>query len=97
MINSLEAIIKPNLKTYFKTENLLKIYNIFTSDSEEDLRRNASEQISIMISTGDERLHRAFISLDGVNYCIRYLKGKILKNSRNLFLCNLEVNFLFKI
>lgn len=81
----------------FQTDNLLKIYNIFTSESvDAELKRNAGEQLAIMISTGDERLHRAFISLDGVNYCLRYLRNSVLKSGshaakQHLFLCNLEV------
>ena len=63
-------------------ENLVKIYNIFTSDTVDvDVKQNAAEQLSIMIATGHRALHKAFISMDGLNYCIRYLRQSLLDNT----------------
>jgi hypothetical protein len=85
----------------FQTDNLLRIYNIFTSDTvDKDVKQNAGEQLAIMLSTGDQRLHKAFINLDGINYCIRYLKNNILKTSKShlqqlkphMFLSDAEVS-----
>jgi hypothetical protein len=60
------------------------------------VKQNAGEQLAIMLSTGDQRLFKAFVNLDGVNYCIRYLKGTVLKNKSrpHLFLAGVEVKFL---
>ena len=41
---------------------------------DDEVRENAGKQLSIMLATGDKRLHKAFINSDGVNFCIRYLK-----------------------
>ena len=85
----------------FQTDNLLRIYSIFTSETVDlDVKQNAGEQLAIMIATGDQRLHKAFINLDGVNYCIRYLKSSIFKNfqvrnKQHLFLTSVEVSFCF--
>lgn len=85
----------------FQTDNLLKIYNIFTSENvDPDVRQNAGEQLAIMISTGDPRLHKAFINLDGVNYCIRMLKNSLVqisKQKQHHFLNNIQFDKLDKI
>lgn len=85
----------------FQTDNLLKIYNIFTSENvDQDVRQNAGEQLAIMISTGDPRLHKAFINLDGVNYCIRMLKNSVIqlaKQKQHLFLSKIQFDTLNKI
>ncbi len=86
--------------TIFQTDNLLRIYNIFTSDTVDiDVKQNAGEQLAIMLSTGDQRLYKAFINLDGVNFCIRYLKKSMLKNKKqpHLFLAGVERETLSKI
>jgi hypothetical protein len=81
----------------FQSDNLLRVFNIFTSNTVDyEVRTNAGEQIAIMIATGDSKLHKAFVNLDGVNYCIRYLKETLLKskvlsrNKSNGFLLNAE-------
>ncbi|CAF0962770.1 unnamed protein product, partial [Brachionus calyciflorus] len=83
----------------FHTDNLLKIFNIFTSDSVDlEIKQNAGEQLAIMISTGDQRLHKAFINLDGINYCIRLLKKSLIDQTKqNLFLNNIHIETLNKI
>jgi hypothetical protein len=83
----------------FQTDNLLRIYNIFTSDTVDiDVKQNAGEQLAIMLSTGDQRLYKAFINLDGVNYCIRFLKSSLIKNKQqpHLFLSGVEREALSK-
>lgn len=63
----------------FQTENLVRIYNIFASETVDlDVKQNAGEQLAIMLATGDQRLQSVFISLDGINYCIRYLRQTML-------------------
>ena len=63
-------------------ENLVKIYNLFTSDTVYvKVKQNAAEQLSIMTTTGHRALHKAFISMDGLNYCISYLWQLLLDNT----------------
>ena len=63
----------------FQTENLVRIYNIFASETVDlDVKQNAGEQLAVMLATGDQRLHSVFVSLDGLNYCIRYLRQTLL-------------------
>lgn len=80
----------------YKVENLLKIFNIFSSETVDlEVKQNASEQLAIMIATGDPKLHKAFLNLDGVNYCIRYLKQTVLQSTKPfLFLSRVEVKNL---
>jgi len=45
-----------------------------------------------MIATGDPKLLKAFLNLDGVEYCIKYLKKTILQSNKPfLFLSSIEV------
>ncbi len=87
----------------FQTDNLLRIYNIFTSESVDyEVKQNAGEQLAIMMSTGDSRLHKAFINLDGVNYCIRLLQSTLFSKSnefksKHLFLTEADKETLNKI
>ena len=71
----------------------MKIYNIFSSETVDlDVKQNASEQLAIMIATGDPKLHKAFLNSDGANYCIRYLRQTILDSTKPfLFLSTVEV------
>jgi hypothetical protein len=67
----------------FNSDNLIRVYNIFVNDSAElDVRKNAAEQLALMLNTGDGRLHKTFIEIDGFNYCVRYLRQSLL--SRHL-------------
>lgn len=86
-----------NNNNVFQTENLVKIYNIFVSETVDfDVRQNSAEQLSIMLGKGDLNLHKAFISLDGVNQCIRYLRNTS-SNKSHLFLTNIEKETLSRI
>jgi hypothetical protein len=51
----------------------LKIYNIFSSETVDiDIKRSACEQLAIMIT--DSTLHKAFINLGGLEYCLKLLQ-----------------------
>ncbi len=87
----------------FTTDNLLRIYNIFVADhTDPDVKQNAAEQLAIMLATGDQRLLGAFINLDGLNYCIRYLSQTLLntgeqQQSKSLFLVRIEQETLSRV
>lgn len=86
----------------FQTDNLLRIYNIFASETVDfEVKQNASEQLAIMIATGDERIQKTFISLDGVNYCIRHLRQTLLYKAdltrKFLFLSDVEKQSLDRV
>ncbi len=86
----------------FTADNLLRVYNIFVGDTTDpDVKQNAGEQLAIMLTTGDQRLHAAFISLDGLNYCIRYLSQTLLSSDRHphksMFLVRIEQETLSRL
>ena len=62
----------------------MKIYNIFASDTVDiEVKKNACEQLAIMIS--DNSLHKAFINLGGLDYCLKMLRISVkqFKNAKN--------------
>ena len=57
----------------FQVENLVRIYNIFSSNTVEiEVKKSAGEQLAIMPT--DCRLHKAFIYLGGLQLCLDNLR-----------------------
>lgn len=83
-----------NEESIFQVDNLLRIYNIFASDTVDlDVKKNACEQLAIMIT--DHKLHKAFVNLGGLDYSINLLKAsaKIISKETQVNKINLNKNF----
>ena len=85
-----------------KTDNLLRVYSIFSSDTvDAEVKQNAGKQLAVMLSTGDAHLHKTFIGLDGVAYCVSLLSNSKKSNNTtsssssfyHSFLMEMEVDF----
>lgn len=58
----------------FQVENLVRIYNIFSSSTVDiEVKKSAGEQLAIMLT--DSRLHKAFINLGGIQLSFDTLRN----------------------
>ncbi|XP_072014285.1 rotatin-like [Amphiura filiformis] len=63
-------------RSVFQVDGLVKVYNIYSSsETEPSLKKSAAEQIAIMLQ--DVTLHKAFISSDGMEKTLGYLKEAV--------------------